>query len=180
MNDPRSLTLAVGRVVKPHGVQGELVVDVRTDTPERRFAPGVVLGVQRRGSRSQESLTVTAARPHAGRLLVCASGVGTREAAEALRGAVLTVRQDELEEPEDSADFHDHQLEGLRVVRVSGESVGVVREVLHSPASEVLTVDTDDGREVLVPFVSEIVPEVDIVNGRLTVDPPEGLIDDEQ
>ncbi|GAB3275818.1 ribosome maturation factor RimM [Parasphingorhabdus pacifica] len=174
------MTLAVGRVVKPHGVQGELVVEVRTDTPENRFADGAVLGVRKRGADTRDSLTVTAARPHAGRLLVRAEGVDSREAAEALRGAVLTVRGDELEQPDDPDEFHDHQLEGLRVVRVGGEQVGAVREVLHTPAGEVLTVDTDDGREVLVPFVTQMVPEVDLVNGRLTVDPPEGLIDDEE
>lgn len=185
MNDSRSLPLAVGRIVKPHGVHGELVVEVRTDSPERRFVPGAVLGVQRRGARRAESLTVTAARPHAGRLLMRASGVEGREAAEALRGAVLTVRADELEAPDDPDEFHDHQLEGLRVVRTTGEHVGVVTEVLHTPAGEILAVRTEEGRteearEVLVPFVSEIVPEVDLDGGHLLVDPPEGLLDEEE
>lgn len=171
--------LAVGRIVKPHGVRGELVVEVRTDSPERRFVPGAVLGVQRRGDRSQESFTVTAARPHAGRLLVSAAGIDSREAAEELRGALLTVTPEELEAPEDPEEFHDHQLEQLHVVHVSGEPVGVVQEVLHTPAGEILAVRTEEGREVLIPFVSEMVPEVDLANGRLAVDPPEGLLDEE-
>ncbi|GAA4829090.1 ribosome maturation factor RimM [Saccharopolyspora rosea] len=170
-------TLAVGRVVKPHGVQGELVVEVLTDSPELRFAPGAVLGARRRGAARDEVFTVAAARPHAGRLLVRAEGVEGRDAAEALRGAVLTVRSDQLEPTDDPDEFHDLELEGLRVVQVSGAEVGVVREVVHTPGGELLAVRTSDDREVLVPFVSEIVPEVDLAAGRLVVDPPEGLLD---
>ncbi|GAA4855750.1 MULTISPECIES: ribosome maturation factor RimM [Saccharopolyspora] len=170
-------TLAVGRVVKPHGVQGELVVEVRTDSPELRFVPGAVLGVRRRGGgRPGESLTVESTRPHAGRLLLRAEGVVGREAAEDLRGVLLTVGVDELGPTDDPEEFHDHQLEGLRVVDTAGQERGVVREVVHTPAGELLAVRTDGG-EVLVPFVLDIVPEVDVAAGRLVVDPPEGLFD---
>ena len=100
-----------------------------------------------------------------------------REFAEALRGAVLTVRSDQLEPTDDPDEFHDLELEGLRVVQVSGAEVGVVREVVHTPGGELLAVRTSDDREVLVPFVSAIVPEVDLAAGRLVVDPPEGLLD---
>ena len=180
MSDQEPLTLVVGRIVKPHGVQGELVVEVRTDSPELRFAPGSVLGLRRRGARGSESFTVAAARPHAGRLLVFGEGVRGREAAEGLRGAVLTVPADELEPIDDPDEFHDHQLEGLHVVLTAGDEVGVVDEVLHTPAGELLAVRTPDKREVLVPFVAEIVPEVDLGAGRLLVDPPEGLFDAQQ
>jgi 16S rRNA processing protein RimM len=179
MTEPEPHTLAVGRIVRPHGIRGELVVEVLTDSPELRFAPGSVLGVQRRGVVRAQNLTVTAARQHAGRLLVRAEGVDGREAAEDLRGVLLTVRSDVLEPSEDPDEFHDHELTGLRVVQVSGAEVGTVREVLHTPAGELLAVRTADGREVLVPFVADIVPEVDLVAGRLVVDPPEGLLDAE-
>lgn len=179
MNEPELETLAVGRVVRPHGIRGELVVEVLTDSPELRFAPGSVLGVQRRGVVRAQNLTVTAARQHAGRLLVRAEGVEGRDAAEELRGVLLTVRSDVLEPIDDPDEFHDHELTGLRVELVSGDEVGEVREVLHTPAGELLAVRTADGREVLVPFVAEIVPEVDLAAGRLVVDPPEGLLDAE-
>jgi 16S rRNA processing protein RimM len=178
MGDQEARTLVVGRIVKPHGVRGELVVDLRTDSPEERFGAGSVLGVRRRGANRPETLTVTAARPHSGRLLMQAEGVDGREAAEALRGALLTVRTDELEATDDPDEFHDHELEGLRVVRVTGADVGTVDEVVHTPGAELLVVRTESGRELLVPFVSEIVPEVDLGSGRLVVDPPEGLLDE--
>ncbi|MFI0469438.1 ribosome maturation factor RimM [Saccharopolyspora sp. 5N102] len=179
MSEPELQTLAVGRIVRPHGVRGELVVEVLTDSPELRFAPGSVLGMQRRGVVRAQNLTVTAARQHAGRLLVRAEGVEGRDAAEELRGVLLTVSSDVLEPIDDPDEFHDHELIGLRVERVSGEEVGEVREVLHTPAGELLSVRTTDGREVLVPFVAEIVPEVDLAAGRLVVDPPEGLLEAE-
>ncbi|CAM05224.1 16S rRNA processing protein RimM [Saccharopolyspora erythraea NRRL 2338] len=180
MDDKQPLTLAVGRIVRPHGVRGELVVEVRTDSPELRFAPGSVLGMRRRGAHASENFTVAAARPHAGRLLVRAEGVEGREAAEELRGALLTVTADELESTDDPDEFHDHQLEGLRVVFPAGEEAGVVAEVVHTPAGELLAVRTPDDREVLVPFVSEMVPEIDLEAGRIVVDPPEGLFDAEE
>ncbi|WP_258347755.1 ribosome maturation factor RimM [Saccharopolyspora gregorii] len=170
--------LAVGRVVKTHGVRGEVVVDVRTDSPELRFAPGAVLGVQRRGKPGPDTLTVTAARPHAGRLLVRFESVDAMDEAERLRGFTLTVRTDELAPTDDPDEFHDHQLEGLRVVLPTGDEVGVVREVLHTPGGELLSVRTADDVERLVPFVAAIVPEVDLAAGRVLVDPPEGLLGD--
>lgn len=178
MPEQDSGTLAVGRVVKPHGVRGELVVDVLTDSPELRFAPGSVLDLQwRTGSPGARRITIAAARPHAGRLLVRAEGIEGRDAAEQVRGAVLTVSSEVLEPTEDPDEFHDVDLEGLNVLTTTGAQVGVVREVVHTPAGELLAVRTDEQREVLVPFVTEIVPEVDVAGGRLVVDPPEGLLD---
>lgn len=177
MSDQERLTLVVGRIVKPHGLHGELVVDVRTDSPELRFAPGSVLGLRRRGAgQATESATVTSVRPHSGRLLVRLEGVEGRDAVESLRGALLTVSSAELESIDDPDEFHDHQLEGLPTVLVGGEPLGTVREVVHTPAGELLAVASDSGGEVLIPFVSEIVPEVDLAAGRIVVDPPEGLI----
>ncbi|QGK71037.1 ribosome maturation factor RimM [Allosaccharopolyspora coralli] len=177
MTNREASTLVVGRIVKSHGVRGELVVEVRTDSPEQRFVPGAVLGVQRRG-HDRGRLVLAAVRPHAGRLLVFAEEVEGREAAEELRGALLTVSSDELEDLEDPEEFHDHQLVGLRVVLTSGSDVGEVEEVLHTPAGELLSVRDLAGAERLVPFVSEIVPEVDLAAGRVVVDPPEGLLED--
>ncbi|MGW1676761.1 ribosome maturation factor RimM [Saccharopolyspora sp. NPDC002376] len=178
MAEPELETLAVGRIVRPHGVRGELVVEVLTDSPELRFAPGSVLGTQRRGKGRGQNLIVAAARPHAGRLLLRAEGVDGREAAEDLRGVTLTVTTDVLEPIEDPDEFHDHELVGLRAVQVSGDEVGEVSEIVHTPAGELLVLRTADDREVLVPFVAEIVPEIDLAAGKLVIDPPEGLLDE--
>ncbi|MCP3797998.1 ribosome maturation factor RimM [Allokutzneria sp. A3M-2-11 16] len=166
------MDLVVGRVVKPHGVRGELVIDVRTDSPEDRFAPGIALGV--RGSA--RTLTIAAARPHTGRLLVFFDGVGTREAAEELRGTLLTVEVDRLPPIDDPDEFYDHQLEGLVVELQDGTAVGTVREIAHGPGGELLVVKAEDGREVLIPFVEQIVPTVDVEGGRVVIDPPDGLL----
>lgn len=178
MPEQDSGPLAVGRVVKPHGVRGELVVDVLTDSPDLRFAAGSVLDLQwRTGTSGARRITIAAARPHAGRLLVRAEEVDGRDAAEQVRGALLTVSRDVLEPTDDPDEFHDLDLEGLRVLATTGEHIGVVREVVHTPAGELLAVDTDERRGVLVPFVGEIVPEIDVAAGHLVVDPPEGLLD---
>jgi len=166
----------VGRVVKPHGIRGELVVDVHTDSPEERFAPGAVLGTRTRDGKSG-TITIAAVRPHTGRLLVTFEGVAGRDAAEAIRGLLLLVDAAEIAPSDDPEEFYDHELEGLEVVDVRGARVGVVAEVLHTAASELLAVRRDDGSEALVPFVTAIVPTVDVKTGRVVIDPPEGLLD---
>lgn len=166
----------VGRVVKPHGIRGELVVDVHTDSPEERFAPGAVLGTRTRDGKSG-TITIAAVRPHTGRLLVTFEGVAGRDAAEAIRGLLLLVDAAEIAPSDDPEEFYDHELEGLEVVDVRGARVGVVAEVLHTAASELLAVRRDDGSEALVPFVTAIVPTVDVKAGRVVIDPPEGLLD---
>jgi len=169
----------VGRVVKPHGVHGELMVDVSTDSADLRFAVDSVLFVTSRDGSVSRTLTVTAARPHSGRLLVCFEGVADRDAADALRNAVLCAHVTDLPPIEDPDEFYDHQLEGLAVLTVTGDVVGTVREVMHGAGGELLVVDREDGREALVPFVRQIVPEVDVRGGRVLLDPPPGLLDDE-
>ncbi|APU13831.1 ribosome maturation factor RimM [Actinoalloteichus sp. GBA129-24] len=171
-------SLLVGRVSRPHGVRGELVVDVRTDSPRERFAvDGTVEARLRDGSSRQ--LTVTAARPHGERLLLSVTGVSDREGAERLRGALLTVSKSSLPPTEDPDEYYDHQLEGLAAVLPDGSPLGTVREVLHGAGGDLLAVRLSDGEEALIPFVKEIVPTVDVAGGRLVVDPPPGLVDDQ-
>jgi 16S rRNA processing protein RimM len=169
------MDLVVGRVVKAHGVTGELVVDVRTDDPETRFAPGTSLRARPKGG-TERRLVVDSARPHGGRLLVRVDGVADRDSAEALRGALFLVDSAELPPIEDPDEFYDHQLEGLRVRTTAGADVGTVAEVLHTAAGELLSVRTED-REVLVPFVGAIVASVSLADQVIEIDPPEGLLD---
>jgi 16S rRNA processing protein RimM len=169
------MDLVVGRVVKAHGVTGELVVDVRTDDPEHRFAPGASLRARPKGG-TERRLVVDSARPHGGRLLVRLDGVADRDGADALRGALFLVDSAELPPIEDPDEFYDHQLEGLRVRTTAGADVGTVAEVLHTAAGELLSVRTED-REVLVPFVGAIVASVSLADQVIEIDPPEGLLD---
>ena len=173
------MQVVVGRIGRPHGIRGEVTVEVRTDSPDVRFAPGAVLTTE---PARLGPITVAAARWHSGRLLLAAAGVHDRTGAEALRGAVLSAEVDDDEVPEDPEEFYDHQLRGLAVVAIAdaADVIGVVEDVLHLPGQDLLSVRRGDGREVLVPFVAEIVTGIDLDSGRVTVDLPPGLLDLEE
>jgi 16S rRNA processing protein RimM len=170
------MDLVVGRVVKAHGITGELVVEVRTDDPDTRFAPGGTLrGLSRSGA--ERTYAVQSVREHGGRLLLRLAGVVDRNTAEDLRGTVFVVDTADLPPIEDPDEYYDHQLEGLRVLTTGGVPVGTVAEVLHTAAGELLAVRTEDGREVLVPFVGAIVTSVSMTDQNIVIDPPEGLLE---
>jgi 16S rRNA processing protein RimM len=184
------MQLIVGRIGKPHGIRGEVTVEVRTDEPEQRFAPGVVLRTEPGATppanpaagpgvvfQVPPELTVESARFHQGRLLVAFEGVLERDVAEALRGTMLLVDSADVDPPEDPEEFHDHQLVGLAVVTPDGERLGEVARIDHAPASDLLVLRRPEGGVALIPFVKAIVPEVDLAGGRVVVDPPGGLLD---
>jgi 16S rRNA processing protein RimM len=164
--------VVVGRIGRAHGIKGEVAVEVRTDEPERRFAPGSSLVA---GDRT---VRVAAARNHSGRLLLRLEGVADRTAAEALQGRVLEVDVDPADVPEEDDAYYDHQLVGLRVHDHDGTDVGVVADVLHLPEQDLLSVDLDGGaRGVLVPFVAALVPDVDLGAGLVRLADVPGLLD---
>lgn len=171
------MELVVGRIAKAHGITGELVVDVRTDDPDARFAVANRLRLKNSRTGTERDVVIQSMRPHGGRLLVRLEGVTDRDGAEALRGGLFVVDSAELPPIDDPDEFYDHQLEGLAVRTIDGESVGTVTEVLHTPGGELLSVRTESGGEVLIPFVSEIVTSVSTDTGLIEIDPPEGLLD---
>jgi 16S rRNA processing protein RimM len=170
------MELVVGRVARAHGVTGEVVVDIRTDDPDTRFAPGTTLRAKPSRGGPERDYVVDSAREHSGRLLVRLDGVADRNAAEALKGTVFLVDTADLPPIDDPDEFYDHQLEGLQVVTTTGTTVGSVAEVLHTAAGELLSVRGEDG-EVLVPFVSAIVTSVSLADQTIEIDPPEGLLE---
>ncbi|GAA1445281.1 ribosome maturation factor RimM [Mycobacterium cookii] len=175
---PGEIEVVVGRIGKPHGIRGEVTLDVRTDEPERRFAPGTTLRAEAPAGadRRPASLTVARARWHQSTLLVTFEELADRNAAEALRGTVLhaTIGPDDM--PEDPDEYYDHQLVGLEVVDLDGTLLGQVKALVHGSAQDLLTVRTPDGRDTLVPFVSALVPEVDLDAGRIVVADRPGLV----
>lgn len=171
------MELTVGRVAKAHGISGELVVEVRTDDPATRFAPGNTLRAKNSRSGEETSFVVEQVREHGARLLVRLAGVDDRDAADALRGSLFVVDSEELPPIDEPDTYYDHQLEGLRVRTTAGDDVGVVTEVLHTAAGELLAVRRGDGGEVLVPFVGAIVTSVSLEDHSVEIDPPEGLLD---
>jgi 16S rRNA processing protein RimM len=168
--------LTVGRVVKAHGLTGELVVDVRTDDPELRFAPGEVL--RARGSdRRERTFAVETCRAHGNRLLVRLVGVADRDTADSLRGSLFLIDTADLPAIDEADTYYDHQLEGLRVRTTAGADVGTVTEVLHTSGGELLAVNRENASELLVPFVSAIVTSVSLADNLVEIDPPEGLLE---
>jgi 16S rRNA processing protein RimM len=173
--------VVVGRIGRAHGVHGEVSVEPRTDEPDRRFADGVVLGTRSplggpAAPGRPGTLTVARTRWHQSRLLVTFVELRDRTAAEAVRGLTLVTDVDTAEAPEDPEEFYDHQLVGLAVVTTEGAEVGAVSEVLHTTAQDLLVVRTPEGAELLVPFVSALVPVVDVAAGRLEVRDRPGLL----
>jgi 16S rRNA processing protein RimM len=164
-------------VVRPHGIRGEVSVEVRTDDPGQRFAVGSVLATD---PPDAGPLTVASTRWHSGRLLVTFAGIADRTGAEPLRGVWLTVDADQADSPGEPDEFHDHQLVGLTVVTRAGEQVGVVTDVRHH-GQDLLVIEPTAGShrrsEVLVPFVAAIAVNVDVAGGRMVIDPPAGLLD---
>ena len=172
------MRVIVGRIGRPHGIRGEVVVGVRTDEPDLRFAVGARLDA---GDTSPEvvrgTLTVSATRWHSGQLLVTFDGITDRTAASELGGTWLSVDSSQLPPTSDPEEYRDHELIGMSVRTVAGDPVGVVSDVLHH-GQDLLVVRTEgSSSESLIPFVAAIVPEVDVAARVLVIDPPPGLLD---
>jgi 16S rRNA processing protein RimM len=168
------MDLVVGRVGKPHGINGAVTVEVRTDDPDARFAPGSSL---RTDPVDRGPLTIADLHPRSGGIVVYFEGVDSREGAEALRGTVLVVDSASLPPLGEPDEWYDHDLVGLAAVDPAGVALGTVTDVVHSAASDLLVITGADDREHLVPFVKEMVPAVDLPAGRVVVAAPEGLFD---
>jgi len=151
-------------------------VEVRTDDPDSRFAAGSTLtGRPARGGSPRE-YAIDSVREHGGRLLVRLAGVVDRVSADAMRGVVFVVDSEDLPPIDDPDEFYDHQLEGLKVRTVDGREIGIVTEVIHTAAGELLSIGGGE-REVLVPFVGAIVTSVSLANKVIEIDPPDGLLE---
>jgi 16S rRNA processing protein RimM len=171
------MQVTVGRIGRPHGVRGDVVVGVRTDEPELRFAPGSRLDTDPVGVGP---LTVAARRWHSGDLLVRFEGISDRTAAAELVGTWLLADSATFAALDDPDVFRDGDLVGLSVRTVDGTVVGTVTDVLHH-GQDVLAIQPAApvgarAGQILVPFVKAIVPEVDIPGGVVVIDPPEGLL----
>ena len=187
------MRVIVGRAGRPHGIRGEVVIGVRTDEPDLRFAVGAAVDVSSSLDEADEAheadagpdqrLTIASKRWHSGQLLVSFAGITDRTVASELTGSWLSVDSSQLPDTGDPDEFRDHELIGLNVRTAGGEPVGVVTDVLHY-GQDLLVVRRAEGGaeggadgECLVPFVKAIVPEVDLAAGQLVIDPPPGLLD---
>ena len=164
----------VGSIARPHGIRGQVIVNVETDFPEERFRPGAELFVERRGA--VEALRLTTVRFHRGRPIVGIAGVTRIEEAQPLAGLELRVPADVLVALP-SGMFYRHDLVGCRVETAAGDVVGVVQRVEGTLEASRLVVTADQGDEILVPLVSEICTAIDAEGKRIVIEPPEGLLE---
>jgi 16S rRNA processing protein RimM len=167
------MQLQVARIGKPHGIRGEVTVQVLTDAPGDRFVPGTEFVVE---PASAGPLTVFSARWNKDILLLAFEEIETRNQAETLRGAKLFIETDELEDEDDDEGWYEHELLGFDV-RVGDKVVGKVSGLNTLPVQDLLVVTTPDGQEILIPFVEQIVPEVSVADKFVLVTPPPGLFE---
>ncbi len=166
------MQLQVARIGKPHGIRGEVTVQVLTDAPGDRFVPGTEFVVE---PASAGPLIVESARWNKDILLLAFEGIETRNQAETLRGAKLFIETEELDEDDDEG-WYEHELVGLEA-RVGSQVVGKIAALHTLPVQDLLVVETPDGKEILVPFVEQIVPEVNVADGFVLLTPPDGLFE---
>ena len=176
--DAETLEVVVGRIGKPHGLRGEVTVEVRTDEPERRYTIGAGLRAEapRASSFPHRSLTVASTRWHQSVLLARFEELTDRTQAESARGVVLHASIPADARPEGPDEFYDHQLVGLAAYDVDGTHLGEVTALVHGGAQDLLAIRALDGRDTLVPFVVALVPEVDLDGGRVVVADRPGLV----
>ena len=168
--------LRVAVVGQPHGLRGEVRLDVRTDSPEQRLAVGSVLETD---PAEAGPLTITKARVYKDSWFVAFDGVTDRTAVERLRGVALVIETDE-EEDRESDSWYEHELVGLEALDPDGYTLGTVTGLEPMPAQDLLVVEEPDGRVTRVPFVKEIVVEVDIDDSCVVIDAPPGLFSEDE
>ncbi|GAB3546501.1 ribosome maturation factor RimM [Arthrobacter tumbae] len=166
------MDLQVARIGKPHGIRGEVTVQLFTDAPEERFEPGAVFRVE---PAAQGPLTCSSARWNKDILILGFDEVVDRNAAELLRGAKLFIESVGISDDDGDA-WYEHELVGLEA-RVRDTVVGRVSALRTMEVQDLLIIERSDGEELLVPFVEEIVPEVDVEGGFVVLTPPEGLLE---
>ena len=167
------MLLTVARVGRPHGLRGEVALDVRTDSPGDRLLVGRTF---RTDPESAGPLTLARVREQQDRWFVSFVEATDRSAVEALRGVALVVDADEADQEPDEDAWYEHQLTGLRAEHVDGRLLGEVVGLESGPAHDLLVLREPDGARTLVPFVRASVPVVDVPGGRVVLDPPGGLL----
>ena len=166
------MLLVVGRIGRAHGVLGEVTIEIRTDLPDERFFIGATLTTD---PVERGPLTIESVRDHNGILLLKFQEAIDRTAVEKLRDTLLLADVDMADEAVVEGEYHVQQLVGLEVVDTSGNAFGELADVLNLPGQDVLAINTPNG-EVLIPFVKEFVPTIDLENRKITIAPPEGLL----
>ena len=163
----------VGRIARPHGLKGHVIVNPETDFAEERFTPGAALWT--RSERGDEQLVIASARLQGARPVIGFDGIERIEDAERLAGLELRVPEASLPKLADGT-YYQHQLVGCLVETTGGDRLGEVSRVEGGAAGSLLAIDGPRG-EILIPLAVDICTNVDVEGKRITVNPPEGLLE---
>jgi len=166
--------VVIARIVKARGIRGEVACDIETDFPERFETLGETIALMPDGSRL--ALTLEDHWFHKGRVILKFEGYDSMTAAERLVGGLVVISESDtlpLEEDE----FYEYDIIGSQAVTSEGRVIGEVTGLMRTGGHDILVVRGEDKREHLVPFVDDICSDVDVKSKRITVDPPEGLLD---
>lgn len=165
------MQVIVARIGRPHGIRGDVTIEVRTDDPATRFAVGTQLDTD---PADRGPLTITGHRQASKLTLLRFDGVTDRNGAEQLRNTLLlaTISPDADDLPDD--EYYDRDLVGLSARDTYGTELGIIDQILHG-AQTILSIRRADKTTVLVPFVAAIVPEVNLAQKYVIIDPPAGM-----
>lgn len=170
--------LNVGKIVNTHGIRGEVRVISRTDFPELRFSEGSELTVFQEG-KSAETVKVAGWRQHKQFDLLTFENIDNVNEAEKYKGSLLKIHRNQLQADElETDEYYYHDIIGLSVITDGGEELGVIKEILTPGANDVWVVQKEKGnKEILIPYIEEVVKEINLEDKKVIITPMEGLLD---
>ncbi|EGF87213.1 ribosome maturation factor RimM [Gemella haemolysans] len=169
------MRLKVGKIVNTHSLKGEVKVISSTDFEEQRFEKGTELLITR-GNQVVKEVTVESYRTHKNNLLVKFVGIDSIEEAEKLKNLQIKIDSDNIGELEEN-EFYFHEIIGCEVFDENGKSLGEISEILTPGANDVWVIKSQNGKEILIPYIEDIVKKIDVENKKIDIEVMEGLID---
>ena len=169
------MRLKVGKIVNTHSLKGEVKVISSTDFEEQRFEKGTELLITR-GNQVVKEVTVESYRTHKNNLLVKFVGIDSIEEAEKLKNLQIKIDSDNIGELEEN-EFYFHEIIGCEVFDENGKSLGEISEILTPGANDVWVIKSQNGKEILIPFIEDVVKKIDVENKKIDIEVMEGLID---
>ena len=169
------MRLKVGKIVNTHSLKGEVKVISSTDFEEQRFEKGTELLITR-GNQVVKEVTVESYRTHKNNLLVKFVGIDSIEEAEKLKNLQIKIDSDNIGELEEN-EFYFHQIIGCEVFDENGKSLGEISEILTPGANDVWVIKSQNGKEILIPYIEDVVKKIDVENKKIDIEVMEGLID---
>ena len=169
------MRLKVGKIVNTHSLKGEVKVISSTDFEEQRFEKGTELLITR-GNQVVKEVTVESYRTHKNNLLVKFVGIDSIEEAEKLKNLQIKIDSDNIGELEEN-EFYFHEIIGCEVLDENGKSLGEISEILTPGANDVWVIKSQNGKEILIPYIEDVVKKIDVENKKIDIEVMEGLID---